>query len=174
MNEFQTQLAELFDLQRALDQRILGDKPYPLQQMILAFIAEVGELLKECESLYKHWKKHPVDNRQRMLEEYVDCLHFALSICNHGDNTHYFLDRCDGFEELADFASLTSYLVDDENEHIVYLLVVSIQQTYGSDSENAVISLLALGFVLGFTWPEIYEEYKRKNAINHQRQEEGY
>ena len=86
------QLKELLEMQRVLDESIFkehGITEYPLENMKLALFDELGELLHEFPTKYKHWKKSAVDNREKGLEEYVDVLHFMLSLCNYYETIGY-------------------------------------------------------------------------------------
>ena len=45
--------------------------------------SELGELMNELPTYFKYWKKTSADNKEKALEEYVDCLHFAVSLLNY-------------------------------------------------------------------------------------------
>lgn len=91
-------LTKLFEMQKVLDERINKEKGLEgqdlLPQKILALLVELGELANEWRG-FKFWSKrqfptnlevHSIDKegnvyyRNTLLEEYVDCLHFLLSI----------------------------------------------------------------------------------------------
>src|SRR5690554_4282011 len=87
-------LSKLFELQRQLDARIEKEHPRQdgedrLAKKILALMVELGELANEWRG-FKFWSEDQEprtelwDDRLRfhnpLLEEYVDCLHFLLSI----------------------------------------------------------------------------------------------
>lgn len=154
------QLKELLDMQRVLDESIFkehGIAEYPLENMKLALFDELGELLHEYPTKYKHWKKTAVDNREKGLEEYVDCLHFALSLANHfGDDVFYKYERC---------------TLDVELPYLIYEVCNSAIYEYS----NAILEdLFNLGNYFGFTWDEIYSAYKKKNAVNYERLRSNY
>jgi dimeric dUTPase (all-alpha-NTP-PPase superfamily) len=108
--------------------------------------------------------------QNRLLEEYVDCLHFILSIGLE-------LEFCDIHHLIANKESDLLYTFIDINE-----LSVAILQHYIEGNMTALdiayIDLfekfVGLGEMLGFTWEQIEEEYCKKNQINHERQENGY
>ena len=82
------QLKELLEMQRVLDEAILKehDNVYDEKiaaQMKIALFVELGELMNELPTRFKHWKKTAVDNREKALVEYVDALHFQLSLFNY-------------------------------------------------------------------------------------------
>jgi len=78
-------LNELYDMQKALDEYILRNKQIDKRQLLtntlLALVVEVSELANATRA-FKHWStKGPMD-RETLLEEYADCLHFFLSLGN--------------------------------------------------------------------------------------------
>ena len=76
-------LKELFELQRKLDQRIIVNhnlqEDFLLKKKILALQVEIGELANETRC-FKYWSKKGPSEKSIILEEYVDCIHFILSI----------------------------------------------------------------------------------------------
>ena len=56
-----TELAELLAMQEELDRAILkeqGITRYPQASMEVALFVELGEMLNELPTLFKHWKKN--------------------------------------------------------------------------------------------------------------------
>lgn len=107
-----------------------------------------------------------------LLEEYVDCLHFVLSLgivfkhkefegwkINAGTVTEQFNDT---FKRIADL-NLVLEVQGGQNN-------CAYSQVY----ETLLGSFLGLGDRLGFSWEEIEAAYLQKNEINHARQETGY
>ena len=155
------QLKELLEMQRVLDDAIFkehGITKYPLENMKLALFDELGELLHEFPTKYKHWKKTAVDNREKGLEEYVDCLHFALSISN---NT-----------KLKKYIPYSECIEDKKIFDILNTIVLDLSFPYLRPF--VLYNLFVLGNKLGFTWEEIYTTYKKKNAVNYERLKNGY
>lgn len=160
------QLKELLEMQRVLDENILkakGITEYPLENMKIALFVELGELMNEFPTKFKHWKSSAVDNREKGLEEYVDCLHFALSITNAkvtlAKYEHYFRE----YEKTSTWLEDTFELLDD--------VLYDLSEEYYADLLD---DLFRVGNYLGFTWEEIYEAYKKKNAVNYERLKNGY
>jgi dimeric dUTPase (all-alpha-NTP-PPase superfamily) len=105
-------------------------------------------------------------DKNPLLEEYVDCLHFILSIglrldidcgleydetwvIKEEDITKQFLWLNDKVGDLSRFRTTWNY--------------------------DAIFELfIGLGEMLGFTWDEIENAYFEKNKINHERQNNGY
>lgn len=153
------QLKELLEMQKALDEAILkerGIKEYPYENMRIALFVELGELMNEFPSKFKHWKKNAIDNHEKGLEEYVDCLHFKLSIYN------YEYTCKDIFHDLPDYNKCIQKAP---------CLRTLIEISFEFSDFN---SFFVLGNILGFTWEEIYNAYKKKNQVNYERLKNGY
>lgn len=105
-----------------------------------------------------------------MLEEYVDSLHFILSIGNdliHRTDATIIEIGKDGYKKqetiVGQFNLLFSVLGElwDHGE---------LDEPYN----QYIGSFIDLGFMLGFTWEQIERAYEDKHAVNMQRQENGY
>ena len=99
-----------------------------------------------------------------LLEEYVDCLHFILSI---------------GLE--LDFAKFIKDIEPIKNKNITEQFIfiftkVGTLLTYQGLANyiHIIQNFIGLGEMLGFTWEEVEEAYFQKNVENHARQERGY
>ena len=68
------------------------------ENKILALLVEISELANETRC-FKHWSKKGPSEESVLLEEYVDSLHFFLSIANHHQ---YDVDRLYS-QYLSDF-----------------------------------------------------------------------
>ncbi|AZJ43655.1 dUTP diphosphatase [Bacillus velezensis] len=189
-------LQKMFEMQKELDERIIKEKGLEgqdlLPNLILALQVELAECANEWRG-FKHWSndreprtKHPLEvspngafrrGGNPLLEEYVDCLHFILSIGNRlgylknnesvdelkrtttkGTGVHAFMDVFNAIVYLNDEVICTT--IDNELAHYNY--------------ENLFSLFNALGETLGFTPEQIEAAYMEKNAVNHQRQQEGY
>ncbi len=102
-----------------------------------------------------------------LLEEYVDCLHFILSI---GNDIHV---------ENIKPAKLISFSANITGQFNALFHLISHCDTVTlliDDAPYRVIfnNFLHLGEMLGFTWEQIEAAYFAKNEINHTRQATGY
>ncbi|GKV70256.1 hypothetical protein NCCP2716_27540 [Sporosarcina sp. NCCP-2716] len=102
-----------------------------------------------------------------MLEEYVDCLHFILSIGN------------DIYAANIKPTKLISFSANITGQFNALFHLISHCDTVTlliDDGAYRVIfnNFLHLGEMLGFTWQQIEEAYYAKNKINHTRQATGY
>lgn len=106
-------------------------------------------------------------NKNPMLEEYIDSLHFILSIGNDID-----------YRPVKPKVIKTSTIIDQFHE--LFYLVTDLRFCI-NDGEAMIRKyldifehFLGLGEMLGFTWEDITVAYLDKNKVNHQRQESGY
>ena len=159
----------LREQQRLLDAHILNGRSYDEEmatKMKIARFVELGELLNDLPSLFKYWKHTAKDNRDKALFEYVDVLHFQLSLLNYYRIT---TDKYCDYEYLQFFVKRMKRLHHEQDLYHMLQLITCAQ-----DESKATSNLLKLGIMLGFTWEEIYTTYMIKNQINHARQDEGY
>lgn len=155
-------LQEMIRMQRALDKAIYDghDVDYDYKKTKLALIDELGELTHELKGNWCWWKKtqKPVD-RTKVLEELVDCWHFAMSIAYHD---------CDSW-------GFKTYLICEtvaRRKAETYDLYKLITDVISSDFDLEPI--FALTYTLGFTFDDVYWMYLTKNAENFSRLERGY
>lgn len=109
-----------------------------------------------------------------LLEEYVDCLHFILSIgleigIKSDEMNDLFTWNSPGVDQLNSLFAYTSEL---------YTFIWSVEYTkkeMKSKYKNLLEGLLGFGvYGLRFTWEQIEQAYLDKNKVNHERQENGY
>lgn len=189
-------LTKLFEMQRTLDERIVKEKGLEgqdlLPQKILALQVELGECANEWRG-FKYWSKDQqprikgewkystgIENgkfidiyENPLLEEYIDCLHFTLSIGN---------------DIGINIAKLEAMLFVKKMPNVLDQLMwinKKISDLYEDHRDKGGIfpchyyfhllnSVLGLGEMLGFTWEQIEAAYMAKNAVNHKRQSTGY
>jgi dimeric dUTPase (all-alpha-NTP-PPase superfamily) len=172
-------LTKLFEMQKVLRDRIAYNEPDRFNKLVLALLVELGECANEWRG-FKFWSKDQeprlkviVNDPQGqcegytkypLLEEYVDGLHFVLELgielewdsndvpckTNVNDNVEVL------FIGMYHFAS---ELIFRKNKYLFHTLFGLYQQ---------------LGEKLGFTCEQIEQAYYAKNAINHERQDNGY
>jgi dimeric dUTPase (all-alpha-NTP-PPase superfamily) len=100
-----------------------------------------------------------------LIEEYVDALHFILSIgLDIAEPDIVNLRDVDGKENIIE-----QFIEVFDRVRGLYFFEYDI-----FEYESLLAQFIKLGEMLGFTWEQIEEAYLRKNAVNHQRQESGY
>lgn len=107
-----------------------------------------------------------------LLEEYVDCLHFILSIGLELKAEKYKPFSLREENIIEQFIGLNFQICRifdfDKDKSINYIKKMKVEWYFLVDL------FIGLGEMLGFTWQQIEEAYMQKNAVNHQRQNEGY
>lgn len=155
-------LEPLFTEQQKLDTTIATKKGFEhrekLPQLIRALKTEIAEAVNEWQE-FKFWKVNPSPRRESLLEEYVDALHFFLSIGNVLD-IPYKHDMVTVHPNIYDQLNALDFELLRVDEPIHWMISFSVFR--------------GLGESWGFTWEEIERAYYEKHEVNYQRQEDGY
>ncbi|MEY8763396.1 MULTISPECIES: dUTP diphosphatase [Clostridium] len=160
--------------QKKLDDRILSNasiEKYPLKNMKLALLVELGELANEWQG-FKYWKKHKKINREKLLGEFADCLHFALSLENYYESKG---NELEGDFSKDDFNSISDFL--EKNKPTLIDIIEGFFSTYNTVLNyggEVLAYIIGLGMMLGISKEEMEQAYYKKNKVNYKRQEEGY
>ncbi|PAD69915.1 hypothetical protein CHH83_05775 [Bacillus sp. 7586-K] len=165
-------IKKLFEMQKVLDERIEQEHPVKVgenrfSKKILALQIEIGELANELPEIFKFWanKKNKPD---KALKEYVDGLHFLLSIGNDLE-----FSNCEIWEMAYEKTLENQFNEVFRKVNTLYFLnrvsVIGL-----NDYECTLASYLTLGKAIGFKPEEIEQAYMDKNKVNHQRQDNGY
>ncbi|VXB90097.1 dUTPase [Bacillus sp. 349Y] len=157
---------QLLNMQNELDRHIESEHGLQdadlVDKKILALLVELGELANETRC-FKFWSKKAPSEQEVILEEYVDGIHFILSlgidIGNRSIDEPEVLEEGDPTEE---FLKVYSEVNRFSEERSIENLLALFQQ------------FLQLGRVLGFKSEDIFKSYLKKNEVNYQRQQEGY
>ncbi|MBM6617517.1 dUTP diphosphatase [Bacillus suaedaesalsae] len=157
----------LFKMQKELDQRIIEEHSLHNEELferkILALLVEVGELANETRC-FKYWSKKGASPKEVILEEYVDGLHFILSLGIEKGFETIDMDHLDGkpLDTVTAFFNVYSFAISYKNE--------PSQRNY----EKLLVEFLLLAKGLGYSYKEIEDAYVKKNTVNHERQNSGY
>lgn len=163
-------LPTLLKKQQELDDYIMRERFLTHDETIehrkLAFVVELAELAQEWRG-FKYWS----DNQQpsdKMLEEYVDVLHFALSLHNYyGGDTHHVTSV------MADVSEKELYSNATPLEILLETLQICVDKYHWNDGVSLLLVLL-LAKRLELRENDILKEYDRKYQINIERQNNGY
>lgn len=160
-------IGKLFQMQRQLDDRIKEEhnliEKNLMDEKILAFQVELGELANETRC-FKYWSLKPASEKEVILEEYVDGVHFLLSI---------------GLELQKSSLSARNNKIENQSLTKQFLVLFQLSSQLGNSKkidlfEELFQQYLHLGNLLNYTVGEIEAAYVGKNEVNHQRQNEGY
>lgn len=158
---------KLFEMQKQLDSHI--KKKHGLEQVdlfdkkVLALLVELGELANETRS-FKFWSTKAPSSKEIILEEYVDGVHFILSL---GLIKDYQKDYYEIIEETE--LDVTKQFLN-VYENMMRFSKKSTEAHY----KKLFSSYLHLGKLLGFSEEEIFHAYVSKNEVNYLRQKQGY
>jgi dimeric dUTPase (all-alpha-NTP-PPase superfamily) len=161
-------LQRLYSMQRLLDERIetqhgLQDENL-VEKKMLALLVEIGELANETRC-FKFWSLKPSAPLEKVLEEYVDGLHFILSL---GLELNFIHTVENEENETESYSHVEQFLR-------VFQAVNEFQQTKSLEEYKRLFtSYLQLGKHLGFTNEQIEQAYIHKNEVNHERQNQNY
>lgn len=158
-------LDRMFEMQGYLDRRIrysrrlMGENL--ISKKVLALQVEIAELAQEVGDAWKYWKTPRPRNRERVLEELVDVLHFLLSIgldigIDPNERPIYAFKRMDLIDQFDAMFDMARICYIPEQWHWT------------------VCVYLGLCDMLGFDWDKIEAAYIAKNDLNLTRQEQGY
>lgn len=195
-------LEQMFEMQADLDAKIIKEKGLEGKDLIpntvLALQVELGELANEWRG-FKHWSKDQeprYEKRERvfsgpdsppgshetvsypLLEEYVDCLHFFLSLGRQigltADDMYSWDESVEG-ETTILFTEILHGVGMIVGESFLY----SPQPDFDKHRKGFFKGALAAFYTLGedrfdFTFEQIAEAYAKKNAVNHDRKANGY
>lgn len=162
------ELKQIWEMQKELDKRIhdkMGlSESETIDKRKIALIVELGEMLQEMPSVFKYWKRGAVDNREKALAEYIDVLHFALSLTNK-NTLDSIIKSITGNDGL-----FWEFVISNIKCESYYSIVKDMFQT----NIDILLVVIYVGIISNFTWSEIYQGYLAKNAINHERQDNNY
>ncbi|QUG42312.1 dUTP diphosphatase [Psychrobacillus sp. INOP01] len=159
-------LFKLFTMQQALDQYIQSNKQVTedvFEKKGLALIVELAELANETRC-FKFWSEKGASERSVILEEYVDSIHFILSLG---------IEK--GFQDLEEWphkgidGDLTALFIG-ANKSVLTFLTEPTKTHY----EKVWIMYGAIAKKLGFSNEDVLQAYIAKNETNYERQKSGY
>lgn len=192
-------LQKLFTAQAELDAYIEQQHPTTegenrLEKKVLALLVELGETANEWRG-FKFWSNRQTPNdcvteipsyggipfvsdaktKNPLLEEYVDCLHFILSIGNDLEVTNQYGEEV-GFSLGGRTKRENTQKFFMKVFDATTTLVNNLQYYAGYDElyQDLLSDFMTLGDTLGFTEEQIESAYWKKYEINKQRQRDGY
>lgn len=166
----QEMIREMLKMQRVLDKAICEQHGTECKenQCRMALLDEVGEFTHELKGSISDegwcwWKINgkPIDY-EKVLEEFVDMVHFAL-------NLHYhWLDWVIMDDDEWEYTPKN--LNEDFKTSSLAIQLCSMVTEYVLILEK----LFYIGEQMGFTVEQVHEAYKKKNLVNFERLANGY
>lgn len=156
---------ELFSMQAKLDEFIQQNKNIHFDvfnEKGLALLVELSELANETRC-FKYWSQKGPSEREVILEEFVDSIHFLLSL---GNEKSFSLDA---WPEVQEDKNLTELFLTVQKS-ILKFIEDPNEQSYKEVWEGYGL----LAYNLHFTLDDIIEAYIAKNKKNYERQLTGY
>lgn len=162
------QMAKIIKLQAELDAKITKTRKIIENEEILiakflALLVEIGEFANE-QRCFKYWSSKPASAKAVLLEEYIDGLHFIISIAN---NLKINLANLKIIEK--EYTNLNLAFLDLFSE------TLKLQQEKDLNTINQWFNTYyTIAKLCNFDGNDIFNGYLSKNKINHLRQEQNY
>ena len=159
-------LHELFLAQAKLDETIAKNHNVSYETTrsprTLALLVEIGEFANTTRC-FKYWSNKGAEEKDVVLDEYADGLHFFLSLG---------IDIKTAKEEYV----ITKPLLNLTDQfHLVYRLICNFKDDANDDNYIAAFSaFLNILPLVGYTWKDLEEAYYKKLGTNYHRQETNY
>lgn len=160
-------ITKLMDMQTALDKHI--ETKHDLftenlvERKILALLVELGELANETRC-FKFWSLKGPSDKETILAEYVDGIHFILSLG---------IEK--GFIPKVETRSLLKQTDITTQFIAIYGSINEFRKHLTDETFQTVFSeYLLLGEMLGFSAKDVETAYITKNEVNYERQKQGY
>ena len=160
------ELKELFAAQAKLDERIAHDHNVSYastrDRRIMALIVEIGELANATRC-FKYWSNKGSEDKEIVLDEYADGLHFFLSLG---------ID----IKTSKDTYHITKHQEDLTKQfHLIYH---NIDNFYKKQDDKSFIKAFQSFFnllpLLGYRWQSLKNAYYKKLQVNYDRQNNNY
>lgn len=159
-------LQELFNMQAELDRFIQSNRDINedvFRKKGLALLVELAELANETRC-FKFWSAKGPSERSIVLEEYVDSIHFLLSLGIEKD-----LDALEIWPDPVAEKDLTELFLQTQKAIQEFL------ENYSMSNFREIWSCYGgLALALEFSYDEVLEAYIQKNKTNYERQVDGY
>lgn len=157
---------DLFKMQKGLDEYISKNHDLVHEELfdevVLALLVELGELANETRC-FKFWSNKARSESGIVLEEYVDNIHFLLSL---------------GLSKGYEFSTITTKETDLTETEQFLLVFDNCLKFYRETTKENYLALfqayLQLAVLLGFSEAAIQTAYHEKNKVNYERQQSGY
>lgn len=186
-NKKKKELAEIAILQIDYDRAVFEkfDEEWNACKCHLALIDETGEVNHELKKLWCYWRENqPKVDRDKLLEELADCLHFAMSYYINENSPNCYKYGVFKWRTVAleGWIDNLAYAIVTEVEPNPYLSSFSLEK-YRNEVEHIIsfrsavdlpLGVFAIAKLCGYTFDDLIKAYKEKNKINWKRLENNY
>ena len=160
-------LRNISEKQKILDKYILErnnlkENEEIFDKKIIALFVELGEFANELK-FFKYWSKKEKSADEIILDEFVDIIHFLISIANNLNYNDWKLE------------------ISTENKKIelIFLEIINLITILQKNKDNKIlkeiiIKVLEIGIIYNFKIEKIFDSYQLKNEINFVRQNTNY
>lgn len=156
---------KIFEMQKELDQYIAkasNINPEEVYvQRIVALLVELGEFANEY-AAFKYWKKNKVIDQAKLVEEFVDGIHFLSS-----------MGHMLGLNPIIE----PKVVSQDKSVQLLetFNAIAGLKYKYDAEQLSKAFTLfLGNAELLGITEEMINSSYLEKNKENHRRMNTGY
>ncbi len=184
-NKEKKELSEIANLQIAYDRAVFEkfDEEWNACKCHLALVDEIGEVNHELKKLWCYWREsQPKVDREKLLEELADCLHFAMSYYINESLPYSVINYAHTSEALEDWIKNLAFDIVTELEPNPYFNSFSLQK-YRDEVEHIISFRSAIDLPLGvfaisklcrYTFDDLIKAYKEKNKTNWERLGNNY
>lgn len=131
---------------------------------VIALKVEVAEFVNECSDLWKYWKnKQP--NRERIIDEAIDVLHFVFLKLNKSND--FLKDHYLDYFRRKTVINTVFKGVENKSVYLSDLLK-------HKDELSILAKVMYILSEYGFTREDVIEQYNKKNDVNFERLENRY
>ena len=159
------EFVQLFDMQAQLDSFIEETQNIDrdvFKEKSLALLVELAELSNETRC-FKFWSTKGPSKREIILEEFVDSIHFMLSLGNmKGFVLTSWPTATNSMDLTEAFLKTTAFIIQ------------FIEQPIKTNYDAIWEAYATLAYNLSFTLDDIIGAYIEKNEKNYERQRTGY
>lgn len=149
-------LDELFSLQYDIK------SPEIIQKYKLELLVEFGELANETRC-FKFWSKKQTGEKNRILEEYIDCLFMILYFCNIAN-----VSLSEDFPNIAKKDIIETFLT-------LYKYGTDLSRKFEKETIKKLLAeILYLSQLLNFTLEDLINGTKKKSLIIQERLKSDY
>ena len=169
---------EMFASQQELDMKIDYEHGLKNEEVFnkkaMSLIVEICELANEIK-FFKFWSYKKPSSKEKILDEYSDCIHFLLSIGNDLSKIYNIEVQLHDYQRKIDYREFTEQFLALIN----YVCKMNIKNELKKAETidyyyQAFEMILAIGYELGFSEKDVEMGYYKKHQRNIERQETGY